>query len=90
MNTVKLFADDYAATLTKLSDGDLSAEIRRALLASAQSDAASTGAGEKVLACHSETQRRNKAFIYDEAYVEFLFGSAVAAQVHRVHAMQAA
>lgn len=85
MNTVKLFSDDYAATLIKLTDVQLGDELRSALQAATRPDALSTGAGDKVRACHSEAQRRNKAYIYDVLYMESLFGADVAAHVYSGH-----
>jgi hypothetical protein len=85
MNTVKLFSDDYAATLIKMTDVALGDELRSALRAANRPDALSTGAGEKVRACHSEALRRNKGHIYDVLYMESLFGADVAAHVYSGH-----
>lgn len=85
MNTVKLFADDYAATLMKMTDVQLGDELRRALPAASRPDALSTGAGDNVRACHEELLRRNKGHIYDVLYMESIFGADVAAHVYSGH-----
>lgn len=90
MNPVTSLINDYAASLTKLSEAELRAETIRSLVAAALPDALSTGADGNVRACNSECRRRGQLYVYDEAYVEAIYGADVAARIHTMRTPTAA
>lgn len=90
MNPVTSLVNDYAGGLLKLSEAELRAETIRALVAAALPDALSVGSDAKVRACNSECRRRGQLYIYDEAYVESIYGAEVAARIHMMRTPSAA
>jgi len=90
MNPVTALVSDYAGSLLKLSEAELRAETIRAIVAAALPEALSVGSDAKVRACNSECRRRGQLYIYDEAYVESVYGAEVAARIHTMRAPTAA